>query len=122
MTEDEHFKRILVEDNFPATDDNTGYPLSVEERDSYLSIIKRFPFLINNGYELLQMILHKGEDLVFFSGTIGRNDGVVGTVDGRIDFVLEKVRMNISLNNGEKYDWLTAYYDELGDLGGKMIK
>ena len=30
--------------------------------------------------------------------------------------------MNISLNNGEKYDWLTAYYDELCDLGGKMIK
>lgn len=32
MTDDELLQRLLDEQKFPATDDNTGYPLSVEDR------------------------------------------------------------------------------------------
>ena len=113
MRDDEHFKRILVEDKFPATDEITGDALSAEERDGYLSIINRFPFIVNGGFTIVQMCLHKYEDLVLFNGSIGRNDGVVGTIDGRIDLVFERVRMDISLSDGKKYDWVIANYEDL---------
>lgn len=115
-------KSIIEEQNFRAIDINTKKTLSCEERDSYLSMIKRFPFIVNNGYMLVKMNLKKGEDIVSFEGNIGRNDGVVGYVSGNIDFVLNDVSMDISLSNGEKYDLVTAKFDVLGNVDGKVIK
>lgn len=115
-------KSIIEEQNFRAIDINTKKTLSCEERDSYLSMIKRFPFIVNNGYMLVKMNLKKGEDIVLFEGNIGRNDGVVGYVSGNIDFVLNDVSMDISLSNGEKYDLVTAKFDVLGNVDGKVIK
>ena len=113
------------EERFHGTDIKTGYSLSKEEIERYLSIIISCPVIFENNYKVVNLIIHKiSSDYVKFNGMVAWNDpkrygGFC--IDGVIDFKNKIIDFGTAVGKKD-FGYQTINFEDLISGEGKVKK